>query len=187
MEPALQFHQPSERVKARARAAGIDLEALRRDDPQRYKMLNAAPVVTVHQDLAPMASDVFFAAFRHYALFQQAAAGAETTLLSFPPLEPAELSKLDDGLYRLAALEANRRRYAYYRVVSDAGGEHRQLSLPLSPEAWQGQAGVLVGPFEDQAAAERWAEARLGPDAGLIGDAVPHLGRWFSDVFAGSL
>lgn len=179
----LEHHTPTAAARQRAEAAGIDLDKLRRSDPQRYKMLNAVVLLRVAPALREAASNVFFAAFRHYELFE-AAEGDLTTLLAFPPLTAAELKRFDDALGRLAALNAYAEQYVYYRVVNDRQGEHRELALPLAPGAWTGEINRLVGPFPSQAAAEAWGEAQVRGRENLVYDAVPQAGAWFCDVFA---
>ncbi len=178
----LEHHIPTEAARQRAEAAGLDFDDLKRSDPQRYKMLNAAPLLQVVPDLQTAASAVFFAAFRHYDLFE-VPGDAATTLLVFPPLTPAETKRFDDALGRLAALEVHAKKHVYYRVVTDRQGEHRQLALPLSPAAWSGEANRLVGPFATQSEAEAWGEVRLRGQGSLIHDTVPQAGAWFCDVF----
>ena len=178
----LEHHTPTEAARRRAAAAGLDLDDLKRSDPQRYKMLNASPLLQASPGLAAAASAVFFAAFRHYDLFELPSDGA-TTLLVFPPLTPAETKRFDDALGRLAALDVHAKNHVYYRVVSDRQGEHRQLALPVAPAAWSGEANRLVGPFATRAAAEAWGEAHIGGQGSLIHDTVPQAGAWFCDVF----
>ena len=178
----LEHHTPTEAARRRAEAAGLDLGDLKRNDPQRYKMLNAAPLLQVAPDLQAAASAVFFAAFRHYDLFE-VPNDDTVTLLAFPPLTPAEAGRLDDALGRLAALEVHAKKHVYYRVVTDRQGEHRQLALPLSPDAWSGEANRLVGPFATQSEAEAWGEARVSGQGSLIHDTVPQGNAWFCDVF----
>ena len=101
----LEHHTPSKAARQRAEAAGLDLIELKNSDPQHYKMLNAQTLLRVAPVLKEAASNVFFAAFRHYDLFELAD-GDLTTLLAFPPLTGAELKRFDDGLGRLAALPA---------------------------------------------------------------------------------
>lgn len=184
MDSALEHHVPAPAARKRAEAAGLDLMELKRSDPQRYKMLNAAVLLRVAPALSEAASNVFFAAFRHYDLFELPSDEGLMTLLTFPPLTAAETKRLDDALGRLAALPAFAELHAYYRVVSDRQGEHRELALPVEPAAWAGEVNRLVGPFNSQAAAEAWGEARVRGSGNLIYDAVPQAGAWFCDVFA---
>ncbi|CAN5743883.1 hypothetical protein BH24DEI2_BH24DEI2_29210 [soil metagenome] len=182
MNGVLEHHTPTEAARHRAAAAGLSLDDLKHSDPQRYKMLNAQPLLQVAPSLAAAASAVLFAAFRHYDLFELPGDDV-TTLLVFPPLTPAETKRFDDALGRLAALDIHAQNYVYYRVVTDRQGEHRQLALPLAPAAWSGEANRLVGPFATQSAAEAWGEAHISGQGSLIHDTVPQAGAWFCDVF----
>ena len=182
MNSVLEHHIPTGAARQRAEAAGLDLDDLKRSDPQRYKMLNAAPLLQVAPVLQAAASAVFFAAFRHYDLFE-VPNDDTVTLLAFPPLTPAEAGRLDDALGRLAALDAHAENHVYYRVVTDRQGEHRQLALPLNPATWSGEANRLVGPFATQSEAEAWGEARVSGQGSLIHDTVFQGNAWFCDVF----
>lgn len=183
MDSALRHHQPSERVRARAEAQGIDLEALKVEDPARYKMLTAEPVATAHPELLAPLTDVCVAAFRHYDFYRLELGPRRAELLSFPPLTPSEFAKLDDALARLVALEPYRSAHAYYRILTDRRGERRQLELPLAPEAWQGESDTLIGPFADQGAAAAWLRERVAPQAGRLGDSVAQGGLWYVEFF----
>lgn len=167
-------------MQQRAEAAGLDLDALKRSDPQRYKMLNAQRLLRTQAPFVERVSDVFFAAFRHYELFQLLE-GEYTVLLAFPALSEKELGRLDDALGRLVALPDHAP--AYYRVVNDKQGEQRELALPVLPGAWRGEGGVVVGPFAAQADAEAWGNAHVQAHA-LTHDAVPYAGAWYCDVFS---
>lgn len=182
MDDTLIHHQPSKAALARAKAAGLDLEDLKQSDPQQYKMLNAERLVIAHNRFIELISNVFFAAFRHHNLFQLPE-DDRTVLLSFPNLTTAELKKFDDALGRLVALAQYERYNAYYRVVNDPQGEHRELNLPVAPPKWQGEGGVLVGPFETKSAAETWGDAHV--QDGLVYDALPHASKWYCDIFSG--
>ena len=182
MEPNLEHHQPSKAAQQRAEAAGLDLGALKQTDPQQYKMLNAQRLLKTTSELVGIASDVFTAAFRHYDLFRLEIEDA-TVLLCFPPLNDQEQARFDDALARLVALPAYGKQHAYYRIVNDTQGEHRELSVPVAPKTWRGEKG-LVGPFETEAAAESWGELTLKRQPDLAFDAVYNAGAWFCDVFS---
>ena len=181
-DTTLEHHQPDELAQQRAKAAGLDLEQLKQSDPQQYKMLNAQRLLETTPDLITIASDVFTAAFRHYDLFQFEEGGT-AVLLCFPPLTEQELARFDDALARLVALPAYEKQHAYYRIVNDTQGEHRELNVPVAPKAWHGEKG-LVGPFETEAAAESWGELTLKRQPDLAFDAVYQAGAWFCDVFS---
>jgi hypothetical protein len=74
------------------------------------------------------------------------------------------------------------RRHAYFRVVQDRGGTHRELDLPTPPEAWAGRS-TMVGPFADEAEAASWAGENVDPRAGATFDVLEYAGAWFCDVF----
>lgn len=180
-DPAVKHHQPGELARQRAKAAGLDLEELKRTDPQQYKMLNAQRLLSTTPALVNIASDVFTAAFRHYDLFQFEDGTA--VLLCFPPLNKQELARFGDALARLVALPAYQKQYAYYRVVNDTQGERRELDVPIAPQAWRGEK-KLVGPFETEAAADSWGELTLKRQPDLAFDSVYQAGAWFCDVFS---
>jgi hypothetical protein len=177
----LRIHQPSEVVRARAKAGGIDLETLKFEDPQRYKMLNAQRII---KTVAPFIEDVcavYWAAFPRYELFRLERPPI-ITLLSFPELTKAELRRWDDALGRMIALPHYQSQGAFYRVVNTLQGELRQLAVPLSPENWQGEGDVLIGPFASETIASHWAEENLG-ETSYAHDVFQQAGQWFCDVF----
>ena len=185
MDDVLTHHQPSEAARARAEAAGLDLDNLKMNDPQQYKMINAQRLVKADNRFTERISAVLFAAFRHYDLFQ-VAEGEKTLLLVFPELTSAELKKFDDALGRLVALAEYESLNAYYRVINDPQGEHRELALPVAPLNWRGESGVLVGPFETQNEAEAWGDVHVKTEDGLVYDALPHASNWYCDIFSDS-
>jgi hypothetical protein len=178
----LRLHKPSEEAKQKAARAGLDLADLKRTDPQRYKMMVAQKVLEVSPALLPEASALFFAAFRHHELFQLEHP-IFIALLVFPELSPRDLERLDNALGKLGDLPKLREQYAYFRIVSDSVGEHRQLGLPMLPRVWQGESNVLVGPFTDQLEAETWGNANVRP-VNLLHDAIHQADAWFCDVFS---
>jgi hypothetical protein len=180
----LSYHQASEKARQKASAAGIDLNALKDTNPEQYKMLNAERLLEVEESLLELASSIFFALFPRHDLFKLP--GRLTRLLAFPPLSESELARFDKGLSQLVEHPRYQAKLAYFRIVSDAEGEHRQLALPLSPATWQGESNVLVGPFENQLKAESWAKRHLtsyNNDTTLIYDVVPLANSWVCDVF----
>lgn len=178
----LRLHQPSERAKQRAKQAGLNLTELKETNPQHYKMLVAQNVLEVSKALEQSASNVIVAAFRHHEIFRLER-GDEVTLLIFPELNAQEVERLETALARLAELPTLKAQYAYFRVITDKQGEHRQFALPLPPSQWTGQRNKLIGPFANQAAAEEWGNTNVRPHH-LVHDTVQHAGTWFCDVFS---
>jgi len=171
-------HVPSDAAKARAEAAGMDLDALRSENRELYEMLNAEAVVRVSPTLAhhavPLIPNV-----EQRSIFSVPGEPA-VRILAFPPLTTEEQAQFDDAAARLVASEPFRDHLAFFRTVRDPHGEHRELMLPMPPDAWNGEV-VLVGPFTSQEQAEAWPAGRL--PSHLIADPMPYLGHWFCDVF----
>ena len=182
-------YEPTQGVKRKAEAAGIDLDALRRSDPTTYAMLNAERTVQVSPQLKEVAGEALFATFPERQIFDmpyKVTRGNELlSLLIFPPLDRAELERLDKTLAALATQAPLEAGNVFYRVVSDTAGEHREFALPISPSDWQGQADVMIGPFVSEAAAKTWSEARIDASSGLVSDALPYNDAWFCDLFRG--
>jgi hypothetical protein len=175
----LRGHRPSERARRRAERAGLDLERLRREAPDRYRMLNAEELVRVSAELADAAGGLVFEAFPDRRVYRVPGRPAER-LLAFPPLAAEQLQRFDEAAARLVTRTPYAEAHAFYRTVNDLRGTHRELMLPTPPDAWAGEA-TLVGPFPSQEAAEAWPAGRLPPE--LIADPVPYQGRWYCDVF----
>lgn len=182
-------HEPTQEVRRKAEAAGLDLDALRERDPTTYAMLNAERTVQVAPQLKEVAGEALFATFPERQIFDMpygATQGNEMlSLLIFPPLDHTELERLDETLAALATRAPLAAENAFYRVVSDTAGEHRELALPVAPGDWHGQAGVMVGPFKGEAAAKAWSEAHIDATSGLVSDTLPYSGAWFCDLFRG--
>ena len=181
-------YEPTPEVRRKAEAAGIDLDALKRSDPTTYAMLNAQRTVQVSPQLKEAVGQALFTTFPDHQVFELPDAGQEVvtaSLLLFPPLSRTEIERLDERLASLAAQAPLRTQHAFYRVVTDTAGEHREFGLPVSPDEWQGRAGVMVGPFVDEAAAKVWGDAHVSPPSGLISDVLPYNGAWFCDLFRG--
>lgn len=172
-------HAPSDLARSRARAAGMDLEEVRRAAPDRYRMLNAEEVVRVAPELVDAAAALVHETWPDRQLFRLPVQGGER-LLAFPPLDDEAFARFDDAAAELVARPSFGDAYAFFRTVSDLRGTHRELLLPIAPEAWSGEP-ALVGPFASQQAAEAWPAGRL-PDE-LMADPIPYRGRWFCDVF----
>jgi hypothetical protein len=182
MDELLRLHKPSEAARQRAERGNLDLEHLKETNPTHYKMLVAQSVLEVSSELEQLASDIITAAFRHHEVFRLEHSPF-VTLLVFPELTQKDLERLDTALAKLPELPKFKTQHAYFRVVTDREGEHRQLALPLAPEKWTGQKNVLVGPFANQAHAESWGDEAVRPHQ-LIHDALQFSRVWFCDVFA---
>ena len=180
-------YEPTLEVRRKAEAAGIDLDALKRNDPTTYAMLNAQRTVQVSPQLKEEVGQVIFATFPDHQVFELPVEQSAYTvsLLIFPPLNRIEIENLDEVLAKSAAQTPLAAQHAFYRVVSDTAGEHREFGLPISPGEWRGQAGVMVGPFADEAAVKVWGDAHVSPPSGLISDVLPYNGAWFCDLFRG--
>lgn len=174
-------HVPSELARRRAARAGLDLDTVRRDAPDQYRMLNAEEIVRVSPELAEGAAELVWELFEERRIYRVPGDGVER-LLAFPPLSEAELQRFDDAAADLVARPAYEQALAFFRTVRDLRGTHRELMLPTPPEAWRGEA-VLVGPFASREEAEGWPAGRLPPE--LVADPLPYRGRWFCDVFRG--
>ena len=182
-------YEPTPEVRRKAEAAGIDLDALEQSDPTTYAMLNAKRTVQVPMQLKEVVGRALFSIFPERQIFDipqempgNAQQDTQLSLLIFPPLDEAELARLDEIL---AALATRTSECTFYRVVSDAAGEHRELALPVAPERWRGQAGVMVGPFGNEAAAKAWSDTRVDASSALVSDILPYNGAWFCDLFRG--
>ena len=175
----LRGHEPSGGARRRAEQAGLDLERLRREAPDHYRMLNAEELVRVSPELAEAAGQLAFEAFPDRSVYRVPSRPAER-LLAFPPLSTEELARFDEAAAQLVAGAPYAEAHAFYRTIDDLRGTHRELMLPTPPDAWAGEPG-LVGPFESQEAAEAWPAGRLPRE--LMADPVPYQGRWYCDVF----
>ncbi len=181
---SLDDHRPSDRVRRLAQEHGVDLEALRRDDPEQYMMINAEPLLWLSPELLSVAADAIGRVLPEHRLFTAPGSSAdELRLLIFPHPSEDVLRRLDAALARAVAERALAERYAYYREVRDRRGTRRELQLPQAPTAdlW---AETMVGPFDDEAAAQAWAELTIAGRAGMTFDVVPYGGSWFVDVFS---
>jgi hypothetical protein len=183
VDELLRLHQPNDAVLQRAKRAGINLTEVKETNPQHYKMLVAQSVLEVSPELEEAASSVMFAAFRHHEVFSLEQSH-RVILLIFPELGSKDLERLETALANLAEVPAYKQRHAYFRVITDRAGEHRQFALPLAPSEWQVQTNILVGPFNNQAEAEVWGDTNVRPQH-LIHDTLQHAGAWFCDVFSG--
>lgn len=177
--PDLNGHVPSALAERRAARAGKDLERLRVEAPEEYRMLNAEELARVSPELAEVAAQLVWRAFPDHRLYR-VPSGAHERLLVFPPLDAEGFDRFDEAAAKLVTQEDFERQHAFFRVVRDLRGERRELMLPTPPDAWAGDA-ALIGPFDSEEAAAGWLAGRL-PD-GLVGDPLPYRGRWYCDVF----
>jgi len=174
----LRGHLPSRTARERADAAGLDLDRLKRERPDEYRILNAEELVRVSPDLADAAADLAWQVAGGARIFRVPGTPAER-LLAFPPLDAAALAAFDDLAADLVA-RPDVGDLAYYRTVRDPHGERRELMHPIAPDAWAGEV-ALVGPFDGEEAAKAWPAGRLPTD--LMADPLPYRGRWYCDVF----
>lgn len=179
MDARLLDHTPNDATRRRAEELGVDTDALKRDRPREYMMLNAAEALRAAPELAGVAGSLLLAAFPEREVFR-AASGERERLLVFPPLEPADRQRLDALLAPLVARPEWRRRHAYFREVSDARGRVRELALALPPAAYR-DGDAVVGPFEARERAEAWGRERVR--APRVHDVFSMNGAWFCDVF----
>jgi hypothetical protein len=177
----LRLHKPSQQALERAQQAKLDLMQLKETDPTRYKMLVAQRVLEVSPGLEYLASGTLFAAFKDHEVFRFEHPDT-ITLLVFPELSDKDLEKLDNALSRFIEAPNFKTNHAYFRIVTDKTGEHRQLAYPIPATAWRGQSNVLVGPFSQQVEAEQWGNEVARPQ-NLIHDTVSYKDAWFCDVF----
>lgn len=175
----LETHNASEGARRRAEAAGLDIDALKRDDPVSYMMLCSQPVLHAAPQLKELASPALEAALADQQLFEAESQG-RLLVLAFPGVGREQLRLLDELMGEV--VEEALDRYAYYRVVQDQSGTTRELDLPTGPEEWQGTA-TMVGPFANEGEASAWGQERVVPRAGLTYDVLPYAGAWFCDIF----
>jgi hypothetical protein len=182
MDEFLRLHKPSDAARQRAERGNLNLEQLKETNPTHYKMLVAQNVLEVSPELEQLAGDILLAAFKFHEVFRLEHLPF-ITLLVFPDLTEKDLERLDTALANLTELPKFKTQHAYFRIVTDKEGEHRQLALPLVPERWAGQKNILVGPFTNQGDAEAWGDETVRPQH-LIHDAIQFSNLWFCDVFA---
>ena len=179
MEFDLESHTPSDSARRRAQAAGLDIDALKRDEPLSYMMLCSQPVLHLAPELEALATAPLEAAFGDQQLFE-AETGERQLVLAFPGPQPQQLQRFDELMGEM--VEQATADFAYYRVVQELSGTRRELDLPTAPGAWQG-ASTMVGPFGDEGAAREWGQAQVVPRAGMTYDVLNYAGGWFCDVF----
>ncbi len=176
-------HRPTEAVRRRAEAAGMDLDTLRDTEPLTYAAANAVPLVRTDARLASQVSAVLTRLNPHHQLFTVPLTLQQTgtELRVFPLLQRSEWAAFDDALGALVGAQAGG---LFYRTVGEASGERRELAWPLAPDVWQGGA-ALVGPFATEAEASAWGQGHADPRQGFVSDTLPYAGVWLCDVFAG--
>lgn len=180
MSEDLEKHTPSEDARRRAAAADLDLDVLRLDDPDTYRMICAVPVMSVAVELVEIAQGPLQTALGDQRLFQARTDG-DVLMLAFPGPDAAQLERLDDLM--AMSVEAHAiGRYGYYRLVRDRTGTRREFALPTPPEGWEG-GETMVGPFSTEAYAQEWAGARVDPRSGITYDILEYAGSWFCDLF----
>lgn len=175
-----QRYRPSAAARRRAAAAGIDLDALRTSDPQRYRIFCAEEVCVASDTLQRTVGEHFFALFPERELYALPdASSGRVRLLCYPPLDSAAFERWDE---RLAALP---RQWpglpVYNRTVEDVRGLRRELALPRAPDAWRGEA-VVVGPFDSEAEAAEFGRSATA-DGALAFDLFPLGSVWICDLF----
>ena len=176
----LESHVPDDGARRRAESAGLDLEVLRRDEPVTYMMICSLPVLRAAPELEDLAEPVLDAVFGDQQLFKAEAEG-KVLVLAFPGPTQGQLRRFDELMGE--AVEAATEEHAYYRIVNDRSGTSRELDLPTPPELWRGSA-TMVGPFENEAEAQGWAQRLVVPQPGMTYDALLYAGAWFCDVFS---
>lgn len=172
-------HTPSPAAERRAEEAGVDLDELRRSDPERYRMFNAEEVLRADGALAAPAAQTLSVLFPDRDIFR-IDDGPTARFRLFPPPSEDDLERVDDAAARLVAAASVP--HAMFRVVRDARGERREILVPMPPSGWPGGERV-VGPFASEAEAEAWADENVAPP--MVGDPFPQQGSWFVDVFPG--
>ncbi len=186
LEQTVRNHDPTPERRRRAAEAGIDLDDLKARDPLRYAMANAERILRTPSTLVPPAGDVVTATLPDHHLFDlppQTETG-RTTLLLFPLPDASEQAALDDAFAALVVRPEWRQHHAYYRIVNDRSGEHRELDVPLAPTSWSGEIDVMVGPFKDEKTATAWSKQIGETRGGLAADVLRYAQAWFCDVFA---
>lgn len=181
MDERLRDHEPSASARRRAASAGIDLELLKIERPDEYRMLNAGEAVRVAPPLIEELAGAMALAFPDHS-FYLAPAGALERILAFPPFADADRARLDALVTEHLDLSTWRARHASFREVKDGHGTRWEVLLPTPPESYEG-GEAWVGPFASAEQAEAWARATLRQP--LVHDVMERSGGWFCDVFSG--
>ena len=179
-------HTPTESAKKRAEQAGLDIEQLRKDEPIQYAILNAVACLDVDNPLKDAVAMTLHQRFTDHQFFDLPISQTRTRLLCFPALTKEELKALGSSLYKLSDANVMKEHHAFFRVVNDQKGEHREFALPIAQANWQEEFDVMVGPFTTQELAEKWGKETIGPAQNAAYDTIPLNGLWFCDVFEGN-
>ena len=182
----IKTHITTESAKKRAEQAGLDIEQLRIDEPIQYAILNATACLDVDNPLKDAVAMTLHQHFIDHQFFDLPTSQTRTRLLAFPALTKEELKALGSALYKLSDAEAMKEQHAFFRVVNDQKGEHREFALPIAQANWQEEFDVMVGPFATQELAEEWGKEIIGPAQNAAYDTIPLNGLWFCDVFEGN-
>ena len=102
-------------------------------------------------------------------------------MLAFPPLDNAAFARFDECLSELASQLEPSQGLILFRVVQDLSSAWREFRRPIAADAWTGEH-ALIGPFEDEAGALRWAD-RQRDEPRRTFDVIPYAGVWLCDVF----
>jgi len=165
-------------VSRRSRRAGASAPDAAPDDGP-----TPVPLLRAHPGLVDTVAQLLWAAAPQAQLMHDDPDdGGLVPLYLRAPLQAGESAAFERGLDALLVEPGERRRGTYLREVRDMRGRRRELGVPVAPDAWSGSA-VMVGPFADESAASAWRQRALGP--GWLGDALPHAGAWYVDVFRG--
>ncbi len=179
-------HVPTESARRRAEQAGLDIEKLRLEEPTQYAILNAESCLDVDNLVKNDVANTLHAHFQDHQFFDLPITEARTRLLCFPALDKEALKSLENTLYTLSDAPNMKAQHAFFRVVNDLKGEHREFVLPIAVEKWQQDFDVMVGPFKTQDLADDWGKQAIGPAQNASYDTIPLNGLWFCDVFEGN-
>lgn len=181
MDELLRDHRPSASALRRAASAGLDLDQLKLDRPDEYRMLNATEVVRTSPKLFDELAAVLALAFPGHAFFR-APAGPLERVLAFPPFTDAHLERLGSLVTEQLDRPTWRALHAAYREVKDGHGFRRELIMPTAPSAYEG-GEAWVGPFSDKEQAGAWGQETIRSP--FVNDVIAQGSRWYCDVFSG--
>ncbi|MFO7547169.1 MAG: hypothetical protein R6W77_16885 [Trueperaceae bacterium] len=130
-------------------------------------------------DLADIAVSLLLALFPEHQLYR-AEAGAMTAISLDPALDADQAARLEHFLQALVERPEWRERHGVLREVRDRAGTRLEVRTPTAPADYvAGEA--LVGPFDDEAAADTWGAGHA--PSGFGHDAIRMAGAWLCDVF----